>query len=311
MLLHTLYALQRNMTFICIMSNDTDTVILALGKYHYLRSQHIFDDIVIEYGLGKNMRKISIKNLATSLGQTRSEGMVFYHSFTRCDTCSSFKMIGKKKAYETIKAFPEIEILFSEFQNNPFPEFDINDEKFKKIERFVILMYNWTADVNEAREYLYFNRSFNIENVPPTKDALYLHTRRALYQSGIWARCLEAYQRLPSPRDFGWVQSNDPIIKWTPHWMTQPEGSKEIRELWRCGCKTNCSGSARCKCFTAGLTCTMLCTSCQCPEKHAYNNIPNWENHSWVDLIGYSTKKLPHYNINTYNDYCTLTIAIS
>ena len=36
MLLHILYALQKNMTFICIMSNDTDIVILALGKHHYL-----------------------------------------------------------------------------------------------------------------------------------------------------------------------------------------------------------------------------------------------------------------------------------
>ena len=168
-------------------------------------------------------------------------------------------------------------------------------------------MYNWTADVNEAREYLYFNRSFNIENVPPTKDAFYLHTRRALYQSGIWARCLEAHQRLLSPRDFGWVHSDDPIIKWTPHWKTQPDGSKEIRELWKCSCKTNCSGSAKYKCFTAGLTWTMLCTSCQSPKKHAYNDIPNWENHGWVIPL-----KNTHTTIlNTYYDYGTLTISIS
>ena len=61
-----------------------------------LRSDYIFDDIVIEYGMGKNHKKISIKNLAKSLGQTRAQALVFFHAFTGCDTTSAFKSIGKK-----------------------------------------------------------------------------------------------------------------------------------------------------------------------------------------------------------------------
>ena len=89
---HVKHALSQNMTFIQIFSNDTDVVIIAL-----LRSDSIFDDIVIKYGMGKTHRKISIKNLAESLGQTCAQALVFFHAFTGCDTTSAFKNIGKKK----------------------------------------------------------------------------------------------------------------------------------------------------------------------------------------------------------------------
>ena len=48
-LYHVKHALSENMTFIQILSNDTDVVIIALGVYHMLRSDYIFDDLVIEF----------------------------------------------------------------------------------------------------------------------------------------------------------------------------------------------------------------------------------------------------------------------
>ena len=100
---HVKHALSENMTFIQILSNDTDVVIIALGVYHMLRSDYIFDDLVIEFGMGKNHRKISIKSLAESLGQTRAQALVFFHSFTGSDTTSAFKGIGKKKLIKLLK----------------------------------------------------------------------------------------------------------------------------------------------------------------------------------------------------------------
>ena len=75
-------------------------------------------------------------------------------------------------------------------------------DHFKTIQRFVILMYSRTStqkQVNEARLQLYFQRNNNIETVPPTENALLLHAKRAIYQSGIWSKCLEAHSNLPSP----------------------------------------------------------------------------------------------------------------
>ena len=102
---HVKHALSQNMTFIQILSNDTDVVIIALGVYHMLRSDSIFDDIVIKYGMGKNHRKISIKNLAESLGQTRAQALIFLYAFTGCGTMSAFKSIGKKKYMKPLKPF--------------------------------------------------------------------------------------------------------------------------------------------------------------------------------------------------------------
>ena len=38
-------------------------------------------------------------------------------------------------------------------------------------------------------------------------------------------------QNLPSPRDFGWKDSNEAVVKWVPNWMTQSEASKECRVM--------------------------------------------------------------------------------
>ena len=132
------------------------------------------------------------------------------------------------------ETYPEIENICSNFHLNPFTNFDENDPKFEKIPRFVVLMYSRTSNlhlVNEARIDFYFSRSQNIETIPLTKNALFLHTRRALYQCVVWSRCLDTVQNLPSPRDFGWKDSNEAVVKWVPNWMTQSEASKECREF--------------------------------------------------------------------------------
>ena len=93
-----------------------------------------------------------------------------------------------------------------------------------------------------------------------------LHTKRSLYQSGIWSRCLEPQQNLPSPEDYGWKDSNRTPVKWEPLWMTQSEASKACREFVKCGCTTICGSSARCSCKSADLRCTLLC-KCKCTDK--------------------------------------------
>ena len=128
--------------------------------------------------------------------------------------CQFLRTLEKKKWYEDLKDYPEIENIFSNFPN------------FEKIQSLIVLMYSWTSNlhsVNVVRLDLYFSWSQNIESIPPTKNALFLHTRRALNQSGVWSRCLDAVQNLPSPRDFGWKDSNEAVVKWVPNWMTQSE----------------------------------------------------------------------------------------
>ena len=70
-------------------------------------------------------------------------------------------------------------------------------------------MYSSTSqfsDANEARMNMFFEKSQNLEVVPPTKNALLQHVKRAIHQCGVWSRALEPQQNLPSLSDFGWKQ---------------------------------------------------------------------------------------------------------
>ena len=54
------------------------------------------------------------------------------------------------------------------------------------IERFVILMYNSTRStmcVNQCRREMFTKRGKAVESIPPTKDALVQHNKRAMLQS--------------------------------------------------------------------------------------------------------------------------------
>ena len=270
MMVHVQHGLSQGMNRVKILSNDTDVVIIALGVYHTLRSRYIFEDIVIEFGTKKEHQTISLKSLALSLGESRSHALPLLHALTGSDTTSAFKSIGKKKAYEALRAYPSAETTLAHFHFHPFQELNEEDAKFKIIQRLVILMYSRSSsdmEVNQARMNLYATRK-HIERIPPTSNSLLFHVRRSIYQCGIWSKCLLAHQSRPSPQNYGWQKAIGPDAKWNPLWMTEKEASKECREwLVKCGCKKSCNKSCTCK--AASLKCTLFC-SCQCKEKVTY-----------------------------------------
>ena len=90
------------------------------------------------------------------------------------------------------------------------------------------------------------------------------------YQSGVWSKCLEAIQNLSSPKNFGWKDSGEVLVKWVPHWTTEAEASKECREFVKCACTTVCGSSARCTYKGADFKCTLL-FKCKCTDKLAYD----------------------------------------
>ena len=44
-----------------------------------------------------------------------------------------------------------------------------------------------------------------MENLPPTEDALLQHTRRSIYQTGIWAMSFLSAPLIPAAQEFGWM----------------------------------------------------------------------------------------------------------
>lgn len=74
------------------------------------------------------------------------------------------------------------------------------------IER-VILLYDKTScihDVTEARQHLFTKKQRSLESLPPTREALLQHLKRAAYQGAIiWGQCMISNPQIPKPDSWG------------------------------------------------------------------------------------------------------------
>ena len=174
---------------------------------------------------------------------------------TGCDSTSAFYNMGKKGPWKVWQNFPEITEAFSYISATPD---DIPDNIMSLIEEFVVRVYSPTLEgittVNGARYELFTYGGKDFDHIPPTKNALELHTRRAAYTAGhIWGQALVKAPTLPSPSLWGYVMKDD---SWQPVWTTIPTISKEHLRI--CHCKKECKPP--CVCVSKKVCCTSLCT---------------------------------------------------
>ena len=81
----------------------------------------------------------------------------------------------KKKAWNTWKVFPNASKTFEDLL---LMREDISSLSMSLLEQFVVLMYDRTSDlvkVNDARKWLFTQRSRSLENIPLTQAALTTH----------------------------------------------------------------------------------------------------------------------------------------
>ncbi|KAG0695452.1 hypothetical protein GWK47_026888 [Chionoecetes opilio] len=171
---------------------------------------------------------------------------------------------GKKSAWEAWNAYVEVTEAFNNFMNHPYMTVTVNCKQFQLLERFTVIIYNKTSNldsVNEARRELFSQKNRPMEKIPPTQEALLQHTLRAVYQAGIWATSDQCEQKPPTPEGFGWTLESA-TKTWRPVWSNLPVASQACSELVKCGCKSATCGG-RCSCKKAQWKCTELC-SCQC-----------------------------------------------
>ena len=108
-----------------------------------------------------------------------------WYSLTGCDSVSSFNGKGKKSAWETWKSYPDATEAFKDLSS---PEDgNLSEISVSIIERFVCLLYDRTTiitNVDECRRMLFTKKGRTVDSIPPTKDALLQHIKRAVYQAG-------------------------------------------------------------------------------------------------------------------------------
>lgn len=249
--LHVADAVQKGYRKLSVRTGDTDVVVLAIAMFNRINP----DELWLAFGTGSNFRYIPIHEVVGDMGPRTCTALPVFHALTGCDTISAFAGRGKKTAWNTWKVFPEATEAFGDLL---LMEDDISEPSMSVLERFVILLYDRTSDlvkVNDARKWLFTQKSRMLENIPPTQAALIQHIKRASYQANCWNKALTPNPELPSPTDWGWRKDD---TGWQPLWTTLPEASQSCYELIRCGCKKGCTG--RCKCVKAALKCTALCS---------------------------------------------------
>ena len=101
-------------------------------------------------------------------------------------------------AWSTGNVYPELTKALTDINQAPGT---LGDASIEIIERFTVLLYDRTssiATVNEARRDLFCRNSRQIANIPPTKEALTQHVKRAVFQASyIWGQMLVAQPDVP------------------------------------------------------------------------------------------------------------------
>ena len=135
-----------------------------------------------------------------------------FHAFSGCDTTSAFNGKRKKSVWQAWQAFEDVTETFVYLAGHPFQLLDAEDGNFLKIERMTVILYDKTSplsSVNETRRELFCHKNRAMYKLPPTKDALLQHTRRAVYQAGVWTMSTQTHLVVPSPQDFAWTKVSE------------------------------------------------------------------------------------------------------
>lgn len=260
MFLHAADGIKQGYSKLLIRTCDTDVAVLAVSMSRALECEQLW----LAFGSGNTFRYIDATLISEKLGPLKSKALPALHALTGCDVTSSFTGRGKKTAWAVWNAFNEVTPALCTLAEKP-DEVEIGNA-LPVIEKYVVLMYDRNSveeTVNSARQCLFFE-SREIENLPPTQDALKQHLLRVGYQAGhVWSQALVREPTLPSPSDFGWVRDDR---AWRVRWMTQPPAGTACRAVIKCGCLKGCG--ARCQCKKAQLPCTLLCKCKGCHQKH-------------------------------------------
>ena len=239
-----LHTAQSTSTCIVISACDTDIFVLLLAHNQSFNGKSVYVMI------GNNMY-LSIADMAQALGQPICDSVLLFHSLTGCDTTSFFFNIGKPTALNVLKEHTHLLAGLSKL-----PQLTAGAEK--ALQNFVSLVYSGGdegVDRIQARMLLTAPKP---ELMPPTSDALKFHLQRAFYQARVWECATESHPALPDPtaEGSGWFKMGERV---KPVTMLKEPIPKACMDIISCGsCTTGCN-SQRCKCFKAGLHCTLLC----------------------------------------------------
>ena len=165
--------------------------------------------------------------------------------------------IGKLTAWNAWDLVPGLTDTLIKIQEDP-TKFTIDSIHMERLERYYVLQYSKScgqSQVNKARVALFRTGTRLLDRIPPSREALFQHIRRALLQAGfIWSQSLVLKPILPPFTEWGWKRNSAGHL--VPLWTVLEDASKACSILVHCGCKVSCDS---CSCVRGGFRCTSLC----------------------------------------------------
>ncbi|KAJ8043013.1 hypothetical protein HOLleu_09926 [Holothuria leucospilota] len=238
---------------IIIRSPDTDVAVLGITLNHAIPAK-----LYLDIGSKNQRRLLNLGEIASSLGEMRAGALLGFHAFTGCDAVSSFYGKGKSKGFALFQTDDDSACAMSQLGSTQ----NVSDSLMDACEKFVCKLYgsNVITSVNTLRFELFTRTRAKSRMLPPNKDSLTFHVKRANYQAFIWKRALEAKPKIDDPPGHGWKITGEML---EIEWMRLPPAPDAILELMSCNCKRDCSNNS-CQCRKNNLHCTDACGCDKC-----------------------------------------------
>lgn len=229
---------------IVVRSPDTDVFLLLLSFADPIEKSLVFDT-----GSGNNRRLINVSQLASSMPPCLADAILGLHAFTGSDTTSCFAGKGKVRPLKLLKQNHNLIEVFSRLGSSEH----VCEADQSTLEAFVCTIYGKASysSVDKVR-YDKVRQSFkgkksilsnsegvDLTQMPPCKQVLYLHIKRANYQTLIWRNSSLQFPNLPEPEKNGW------------NWKLTVSGTLEIDGyVMKTFCRKNYKRFCQCQMLT-------------------------------------------------------------
>ena len=259
--LHAHHAVLKNYKRILIYSPDTDVLVLACNFYFSLNV-----GLFILSASGLHLKLFDVGAIAAKLGRDCASALLGLHAFSGCDSVSSFFGKGKQKCFSSMMDCESSQEFFSALGS----DWDVSSTLMSQCEYVVCQLYGWKgeSDINSVRYNCFKMKTCADSALPPNKDSLLLHLKRANYQSRIWRLSLQTNIEAPNPENHGWTRHEDEDTTLKVVWSTMPIAPDELMEKTTCSCKKSGCKKMNCGCFKRNIKCSTICRCLNCENSY-------------------------------------------
>ena len=246
---------------ISVISDDTDVFVLLLYLY---KKHNMKNKVIMESPIQEGRTIVDIRATVKE-HDAIINSLPAAHALTGCDTTASYHGIGKATAVKILRK-PETK-LDSVGEVNADMKLVIEEST-----KFVGACYNVPnanslTDMTTARKKVWCKKvaksscAPKLNSLPPTTQSFNENVKRAHLQACIWKNADKPDPPKIDPTKCGWEKNEsdktlEPIMV-PKDTLMAPE---DILKLLKCFCQSETAcRSRRCKCYGAGLPCTIFC----------------------------------------------------